>query len=79
MIRELRHLRALTQEQFAPLLGVTYTTVNRWENGRALPSPLALRQIRSVLEEMGVSPNEEWREGAGQLLERYFFNGVERP
>ena len=32
LIREFRLLTGLTQEQFAAYLGVTYATVNRWEN-----------------------------------------------
>ncbi|MDK2407795.1 helix-turn-helix transcriptional regulator [Aphanizomenon sp. PH219] len=34
LIREFRLLTGLTQEQFAAYLGVTYGTVNRWENER---------------------------------------------
>ncbi|MEH2246820.1 helix-turn-helix domain-containing protein [Nostoc sp.] len=43
----------LTQEQFAPTLGVTYTTINRWKNGRSTPSPLAMDKIEGMLEKMG--------------------------
>jgi putative transcriptional regulator len=43
LIRELRQLTALTQEEFATLLGVAYGTINRWENGHMQPSPLALK------------------------------------
>jgi putative transcriptional regulator len=28
---------------------VTFPTINRWENGRAKPSPLALKQIEDLL------------------------------
>ena len=45
MIRKLRAQLGLTQEQFAAKVGVTWSTVNRWENGRGMPSPLAMRQI----------------------------------
>lgn len=45
IIKELRARLGLTQEQFAAKVGVTWSTVNRWENGRGKPSPLALRQI----------------------------------
>ena len=34
LIREFRLLTGLTQEQFAAYLGVTYGTINRWENER---------------------------------------------
>jgi putative transcriptional regulator len=53
IIRDLRLLAGLTQEQFAATLGVTYTTINRWENGRSKPSPLAMGKIEGMLEEMG--------------------------
>jgi DNA-binding transcriptional regulator YiaG len=47
-IRELRAKLGLTQEQFAAKVGVTWSTVNRWENGRGRPSPLAMRQIKQL-------------------------------
>ncbi|MEH1911192.1 MAG: helix-turn-helix transcriptional regulator [Nostoc sp.] len=53
IIRDLRLLAGLTQEQFAATLGVTYTTINRWENRRSKPSPLAMEKIERMLEEMG--------------------------
>jgi DNA-binding transcriptional regulator YiaG len=53
IIHDLRLLVGLTQEQFAATLGVTYTTINRWENGRSKPSPLAMGKIEGMLEEMG--------------------------
>ncbi len=37
-IREIRKRTGLTQEKFAARLGVTFPTINRWENGRARPS-----------------------------------------
>ncbi|AVH68607.1 helix-turn-helix domain-containing protein [Nostoc sp. 'Peltigera membranacea cyanobiont' N6] len=53
IIHDLRLLTGLTQEQFAATLGVTYTTINRWENGRSKPSPLAMEKIEGMLEKMG--------------------------
>jgi putative transcriptional regulator len=53
LIRELRLQMGLTQEQFAAFLGVVYPTVNRWENGHAQPSPMAIKLIKAKLEEMG--------------------------
>ena len=47
-IKELRTNLGLTQEQFAAKLGVTFTTVNRWENNKAKPSPLALQKIEEL-------------------------------
>ncbi len=49
-IRALRDRLGLTQEQFAYRLGVTFSTVNRWENNHATPSRLALRALQSLLD-----------------------------
>jgi transcriptional regulator with XRE-family HTH domain len=64
LIRELRLEAGLTQEQFAAELGVVYPTVNRWENGHAQPSPLAIKQIERMLQELG--------EQGQALLQRHF-------
>ncbi|OUL33426.1 transcriptional regulator [Nostoc sp. T09] len=53
IIRDLRLYAGLTQEQLASTLGVTYSTINRWENGRSKPSPLAMGKIEEILKEMG--------------------------
>ena len=64
LVRELRLRTGLTQEKFAAKLGVTFPTINRWENGRAKPSPLARQKIEELLRNMG---------GDGEdLLKRYF-------
>lgn len=52
-ICEFRRLTGLTQEQFAAFLGVTYPTINRWENGRTNPSRMAMKLIEQKLLEMG--------------------------
>ena len=66
LIRELRERTGLTQEKFAANLGVTFPTINRWENGRAKPSPLALKQIVELLRSMG--------DRGEDLLKRGFLN-----
>ena len=47
-IRELRSKLGLTQEQFAAKVGVTFSTVNRWESGKSKPSPLAMKRIKEL-------------------------------
>jgi len=47
-IRDLRSRLGLTQEQFAAKVGVTFSTVNRWESGKSKPSPLAAKRIEEV-------------------------------
>jgi transcriptional regulator with XRE-family HTH domain len=49
-IRDLRSKLGMTQEQFAAKVGVTFSTVNRWESGKSKPSPLAMRQIEELME-----------------------------
>ena len=47
-IKDLRKQLKLTQEGFANALKVDFKTVNRWENGRARPSNLAIRQLQRL-------------------------------
>jgi putative transcriptional regulator len=72
LIRELRQLTALTQEQLAATLGVAYCTVNRWENGHIQPSALALKQIRTLLKELKDSPEVTLQQWSQKLLDKYF-------
>ena len=44
-IKDSRDVRGLTQEQFADLVGVSFATVNRWENGQSRPNNLAWQRI----------------------------------
>lgn len=72
LIHELRQLTQLTQVQFAATLGVSYETINRWENGHIQPSPLALKQIRSLITELSQSPSKVVQDRSQQLLNGYF-------
>jgi DNA-binding transcriptional regulator YiaG len=53
MIKKLRKQLGLTQEQFAAKVGVTFSTVNRWEAGRSKPSPLAWREVERLAKSVG--------------------------
>ena len=72
LIRQVRQLLGLTQEQFTAEVGVTLVTINRWENNRAKPLPLAVKQIKAKLKELKDSPIETYRTGAQSLLLDYF-------
>lgn len=52
MIWKLRAKLCLAQEQFVAKVGVTWSTVNRWENGRGKPSPLALCRVEEIRTEV---------------------------
>ena len=48
LVRDLRRRLGLTQEQLAQRAGVTYSTVNHWENGRRRPQPFLRRRLREM-------------------------------
>lgn len=50
-IKTMRQDMKLSQEDFAHKLGVTYGTVNRWENGGYKPSKMAIQRIKEVKDE----------------------------
>ncbi len=56
LVRELRQALKLSQKKLADELGMTFATINRWENGHVTPSCLALKQIYILLDELGNSP-----------------------
>jgi len=52
LIKELRQRLDLTQEQFAQKVGVTYSTVNHWENGKRVPLPFLVKRLVEMKEEL---------------------------
>lgn len=69
LVKSLRDLLGLSQEKLAAKVGVTFSSVNRWENGHTKPSPLAMKQIEELLVSLGKD---------GKKLHREFF-GRSRP
>lgn len=51
-IKILRDQLGLTQEDLAQALGVSFASVNRWENGKTSPSKLAVLSLERFCEEM---------------------------
>ncbi|MCC6533590.1 MAG: DUF3883 domain-containing protein [Burkholderiales bacterium] len=47
-IKKLRKSLGLTQQALAALLGVSFATLNRWENGQVRPSRLALGKLQAL-------------------------------
>jgi len=45
LVKHLRKRMGLTQEQFAQEVGVTFSTVNQWENGHRRPQPYLLKRL----------------------------------
>lgn len=44
-IKKIRRKAFLNQEAFAKQIGVSYTTVNRWETGKSKPNLKAMKLI----------------------------------
>ena len=53
-IRNMRSSLSMTQEEFAHALGITVSTVNRWENGHSQPSKLAQATLSKLAGSHGV-------------------------
>ena len=64
LVRETRQRLGFSQVKFAATLGVSFQSVNRWENGRTKPLPIALKQIEHLLHQRGDSGKN--------LLAKYF-------
>jgi len=47
-IKELRYSLRMTQEQFAVTIGVTKSSVQRWESGECTPSPVIYKIIENL-------------------------------
>lgn len=55
VIKEIRTSLGLSQMAFAEKLHVSFSTVNRWENGRVIPNRLATIAIISLAEECNIN------------------------
>jgi putative transcriptional regulator len=55
LIRQLRQKLDMTQEEFAHSLGITVSTVNRWENCHSEPSKLARASIVGLAVKRGIA------------------------
>ncbi|MBU0465243.1 MAG: helix-turn-helix transcriptional regulator [Proteobacteria bacterium] len=52
LVREVRKQLGISQEDLAHALGVSFATVNRWENAKTSPSKLARTQFNLFCEDM---------------------------
>jgi DNA-binding XRE family transcriptional regulator len=65
LIKELRNKMLLTQTEFADLLGVSFGSVNRWENGKYEPTIKAKRKLKVLCLEYNIKFEDfELKEGA---------------
>lgn len=52
LVKEVRRQLSLSQEDLARELGISFATVNRWENGLVKPSKLAKAQFNNFCAKM---------------------------
>lgn len=48
----------LSQTALAELLGVSFTSINRWENGKYQPTKVAKEKIKLICEEHNIKMKE---------------------
>ena len=55
LIKELREKLILSQEEMAATLGVSFSSINRWENGKTIPTIKARRNIVELCKKNKIS------------------------
>ena len=51
-VHGVRRQLGLSQEELAQELGVSFSTINRWENGKTIPFKLARKQFEAFCDRM---------------------------
>jgi putative transcriptional regulator len=64
LVYEMHKRLRLTQKDFAARLGVTFISINHWENAKSQPSKMAMKLLKGLLLEMG--------DRGSDLLNQYF-------
>lgn len=57
-VKDLRDKLIMTQAEFANMLGVSFTSINRWENGQNRPTTTARKQIVELCKENNIELKE---------------------
>lgn len=57
LIKEIRKNIGLSQVEFSKKVHVSFSTVNRWENARAVPNPIAVEMMITLCERENVNPD----------------------
>ena len=72
VVKEIRRILNMSQEELAARLGVSFATVNRWENERIKPRGKARKAIFALIEEIGLEENdlESSEDSAGLVKKR---------
>ena len=54
-IKDIRRKCLLNQTEFSEAIGVSFSTVNRWENEKSIPNYHALKKIKEFCEKNNIS------------------------
>ena len=54
-IVELRAVLGVSQEELAKILGVSFSSVNRWENGRTNPTKIAQVKLNKLFKDNSIN------------------------
>ena len=54
LIIEIRNRLNTSQEDLAKMIGISFATVNRWENGHSKPNKAAQLRLYDICKERGV-------------------------
>lgn len=58
LIRELRTKMIMTQTEFAEKLGVSFTTISRWESGKFTPTIKTKSRLQPYFKKYGIKVDE---------------------
>ena len=67
LIKKMRELTGMSQEQFAKELSTTPVSINRWENGKTIPNLMAQNQLLEFCKKYNIDI-------ADAIIEKYKYN-----
>ncbi len=68
LVLKVRTRLGLSQSAMAQEFGVSFATINRWENGKTLPSNLAKARFQSHCEELAIKGSLDLTAGDFQMM-----------
>ena len=66
LVKEVRRQLGISQEELAHELGVSFATINRWENGKTTPFKLARAQFDAYCEKMAAQGKLHLEDSSGK-------------
>lgn len=53
-VKEVRQNSYMSQQEFASELGISFSTVNRWETGKAIPNYQTMKRLLAYCKRVGL-------------------------